>query len=232
MCMYYTCHTFWIPWLPLLTLYLSKPQTPPPHGLSAPHAISCNINRSLISGSQHICQWHGWWWLRWCNEQTVQLRTLPLIPSPTVPYPARGDRGVCMCIHVCLVWSVFPTAFIVPYHLPVCRQLHTDSQAKLDSIWTWRKIAHIRSDSTTPMGDWTLVAQCSTDQVFLSSQWQGWAFWNINMTAMTVMFHSRYHYFLVYMYFWFHKQYIYFPFPLEDAGGLSREYVLCIPSVP
>ena len=88
-----------------------------------------------------------WWWWRWFNERTVKLRTFPLIPSPTGPHPARGDSGHCMCIHVCLVWYIFPTAFIVPHHLPVCRQLHTepvcrqlhtDSPAQLDSIWTWR----------------------------------------------------------------------------------------------
>ena len=32
--------------------------------------------------------------------------------------------------------SPFPTAFIVPHHLPVCQQLHTDSPAQFDSIWT------------------------------------------------------------------------------------------------
>ena len=83
-----------------------------------------------------------------------------------------------MCIHVCLVWSVFPTAFRVPHHLPVCRQLHTDSPAQLDSIWTWRN-AHMRSESSSPTGDRTRVArlavQCSTDwatpsSLFLSSQ--------------------------------------------------------------
>ena len=62
-----------------------------------------------------------------------------------------------MCIHVFLVWSVFPTAFIVPHHLLVCRQSHTDSPAPLDSILTWRN-AH---------RDWTratrLEVQCSTD---------------------------------------------------------------------
>ena len=52
----------------------------------------------------------------------ITLRTLPLVPSPTGPHPERGDSGVCMCIHVCLVWYVFPTAFIVPHHLPMCRQ--------------------------------------------------------------------------------------------------------------
>ena len=71
-----------------------------------------------------------------------------------------------MCIHVCLVWSVFPTAFRVPHHLPVCRHLHTDSPAQLDSIWTWRN-AHMRSEGSSPTGDRTRVArsavQCSTD---------------------------------------------------------------------
>ena len=108
----------------------------------------------------------------WFNERTVQLRTLPLVPSPTGPHPARGDSGVCMCIHVCLVWSVFPTAFIVPHHLPVCRQLHTDSPAQLDSIWTWRN-AHMRSEGSSPTGDRTRVArlavQCSTDWATPSS---------------------------------------------------------------
>ena len=100
------------------------------------------------------------------------LRTLPLVPSPTGPHPARGDSGVCMCIHVCLVWSVFPTAFIVPHHLPVCRQLHTDSPAQLDSIWTWRN-AHMRSEGSSPIGDRTRVARlavkCSTDWATPSS---------------------------------------------------------------
>ena len=108
----------------------------------------------------------------WFNERTVQLRTLPLVPSPTGPHPARGDSGVCMCIHVCLVWSVFPTAFIVPHHLPVCRQLHTDSPAQFDSIWTWRN-AHMRSEGSSPTGDRTRVArlavQCSTDWATPSS---------------------------------------------------------------
>ena len=71
------------------------------------------------------CPW--WWWWRWFNERTVQLRTFSRVPSPTGPQPVRGDSGVCMCIHVCLVWSIFPTAFIVPHHLPVCWQLHTDN---------------------------------------------------------------------------------------------------------
>ena len=107
----------------------------------------------------------GWFW-RWFNERTVQLRTLPLVPSPTGPHPARGDSGVCMCIHVCLVWSVFSTAFIVPHHLPVCRQLHTDSPARFDSIWTWRN-AHMRTEGSSPAGDRTraarLAVQCSTN---------------------------------------------------------------------
>ena len=34
-----------------------------------------------------------------------------------------------MCIYVCIVWSVFPTAFIVPHHLLVWRQVHTDNTA-------------------------------------------------------------------------------------------------------
>ena len=88
---------------------------------------------------------------RWFNERTVQLRALPLVPSPTGPHPAGGDRhhsGVCMCIHVCLVWSVFPTAFIVPNHLPVCQQLHTDSPAQLDSIWTWRIVNAVQGMSS------------------------------------------------------------------------------------
>ena len=110
--------------------------------------------------------------LAWFNERTVQLRTLPLVPSPTGPHPARGDSGVCMCIHVCLLWSVFPTAFRVPHHLPVCRQLHTDSPAQLDSIWTWRN-AHMRSENSSPTGDRTRVArlavQCSTDWATPSS---------------------------------------------------------------
>ena len=49
--------------------------------------------------------------------------TLPLVPLPTGPHPARGDSGVCMCIHVCLVWSVFPMAFIVPLHLTTTVQV-------------------------------------------------------------------------------------------------------------
>ena len=87
-----------------------------------------------------------WWWWRWFNEWTVQLRTLQLVPSPTGPHPARGNSGVCMCIHVCLVWSVFPTAFIVPcaHHLSVCRQLHSDSPAHytpyLDVEWGRNKV--------------------------------------------------------------------------------------------
>ena len=52
----------------------------------------------------------------WFKEQTVWLWTLLLIPSPTGSHPARGESGVCMCIHICLVWSVFLTAFIVPHH--------------------------------------------------------------------------------------------------------------------
>ena len=119
-----------------------------------------------------FCVFEGylwWWWWWWFNERTVQLRTLPLVPSPTGPHTARGDSGVCMCIHVCLVWSVFPTAFSmfrVPYHLPVCRQLHTNSQAQLDSIWTWRN-AHMRSKGSSPTENWTwaarLAVQCSTN---------------------------------------------------------------------
>ena len=108
----------------------------------------------------------------WFNDRTVQLRTLPLVPSPTGPHPARGDSGVCMCIHVCLLWSVFPTAFRVPHHLPVCWQLHTDSPAQLDSIWTCRN-AHMRSEGSSPTGDRTRVArlavQCSTDWATPSS---------------------------------------------------------------
>ena len=41
-------------------------------------------------------------------------RTLPLVPPSNGPHPARGNSGFCMCIHVCLLWSVFPTTFIVP----------------------------------------------------------------------------------------------------------------------
>ena len=115
---------------------------------------------------------HDWWWWSWFNEWTVQLRTLPLVPSPTRPHPTRGDSGACLCIHVCRVWSVFPTAFIVPHHLPVCQQLHTDSPAQLDSIWTCSN-AHMRSESSSPTGDRTRVArfvvQCSTDWATPSS---------------------------------------------------------------
>ena len=83
------------------------------------------------------------------------------------------DSGVCICIHVCLVWFVLPTAFIVPHYVPVCRQLQTDSPAQLDSIWTWRN-AHMRTESSSPTGAWTLVArlavQCSTDWATPSSR--------------------------------------------------------------
>ena len=113
-----------------------------------------------------------WWW-RWFNLRTVQLRTLPLVPLPTGPHPARGDSGVCICIHVCLVWSVFPTAFLVTHHLQVCRQLQTGSQAQLDSIWTWRN-ARMRSESSSPTGGRTRAArlevQCSTDWATPSSK--------------------------------------------------------------
>ena len=108
----------------------------------------------------------GRMWQRWFNAPTVQLRTLSLVPSPTGTHPSRGDSGVCICVHVCLVWSVFQTAFIVSHHLPVCRQLHTDCPGQLDSIWTW-SIAHMRSESSSPTGDQTRVArlavQCSTN---------------------------------------------------------------------
>ena len=114
----------------------------------------------------------GWLW-RWFNERTVQLRALPLVPSPTGPHPARGDSGVCMCIHVCLVWSVFPTSFIVSHHLPVCRQLHTDRLARFDSIWTWRN-AHMRTEGSSPTGDRTraarLAVQCFTNWATPSSR--------------------------------------------------------------
>ena len=108
--------------------------------------------------------WRCWW--RWFNERTVQLRTFPLVPSPTGPYPARGDSGVSICINVCLVWSEFPTAFIVLHHFPVCRQLHTNSPGQLNSIWTWSN-ARMRSESSSPIGDRTRVAriavQCAND---------------------------------------------------------------------
>ena len=78
------------------------------------------------------------------SRLSVQIRTLPLVPSTDGPHPARGDSGVCMCIHVCLVWSVFPTAFIVPQLLSVYRQLHTNSPARIDSIWTWRNAHEVR----------------------------------------------------------------------------------------
>ena len=82
----------------------------------------------------------------WFKEQTIKLRTLPLVPSPTGPYMARGDSGICMCILSVLCGPYFPMAFRVPHHLPVCRQLHTDSPAQLhlDSIWTWRN-AHTKN---------------------------------------------------------------------------------------
>ena len=112
-----------------------------------------------------------WWW-RWFNKRTVQLRTLPLVPSSTGPHPARGESVVCMCIHVCLVWSVFPTTFKAPHHLPVCQQLHTDSLAQFDSIWMWSN-AHMRSESSSLTGDQTGVARlavkCSTDWATSSS---------------------------------------------------------------
>ena len=70
----------------------------------------------------------------------------------------------------------FPTAFIVPHHLPVCRQLHTDSPAQFDSIWTWRN-AHMRSEGSSPTGDRTRVArlavQCSTDWATPSTRADG-----------------------------------------------------------
>ena len=97
----------------------------------------------------------NWWWWRWFNEQTVQ--TLSLVPSPTGPHPARGDSGVCMCIHVCLVWSVFPKAFIC--HITCqCADSYTLT-AKLDSIWTWRNgEMHTWSRKVTPTGDRTRAA--------------------------------------------------------------------------
>ena len=55
--------------------------------------------------------------------RTPNFMALPHVPSPTRPHPVRGDSGYC------LVWSVFPTAFIVPHHFQVRRQLHTDSPA-------------------------------------------------------------------------------------------------------
>ena len=63
--------------------------------------------------------------LAWFNVQTANLMALPHVPSPTGP--SRGDSADCMYVRVCLVWPVFQTAFIVPHHLEVCRQLHTDS---------------------------------------------------------------------------------------------------------
>ena len=75
------------------------------------------------------------------NVRTAHLMASPHIPSPIGPDPARGDSGDCMYVHVCLVWPVFPLAFIVPHHLPVCRLLRTDSPAQLDSghgvVHTW-----------------------------------------------------------------------------------------------
>ena len=51
------------------------------------------------------------------------IRTFLLVPSPTGQHPARGNSGVCMCIHVCLVWCVFPTVFTVPLHLIIVMQV-------------------------------------------------------------------------------------------------------------
>ena len=64
----------------------------------------------------------------WFNEQNVWLWTLLLIPSPTGSHPARRDSSVCTCIHICLVWSVFLTAFIVPHHC------HMDVEWELLSV--------------------------------------------------------------------------------------------------
>ena len=81
----------------------------------------------------------SWWWWRWFNERTVPLRTLPLVPSPTGLHPARRDSGVCMCNYVCPVWSVFPTAFIVPpTSLVECVGSYTLT-SPLYSIWTWNE---------------------------------------------------------------------------------------------
>ena len=139
---------------------------------------------SILPSSLHIwrCSYRekedtnmsdGQWWWRWFNKQTVKFRTLPLVPSPPGPHPARGVSGVCMCIHVCLVWFTIQTGFIVSHQLPVCRQLHTDSPAQLDSIWTWSN-AHMRSNSSSPTGDRTwiaiLVVQCFTAYLIVNGR--------------------------------------------------------------
>ena len=78
------------------------------------HSPCCTL--AIVRMNDELSRW--WWWCRRdLTERTVQLRTLPLVPSPTGLHPARGDSGVCMCILVCLVWSVFPTAFRVPTSL-------------------------------------------------------------------------------------------------------------------
>ena len=109
------------------------------------------------------------WW-RWFNEWTVQLRTLPLVPSPIRSHPARGYSGDCMCIHVCLVWSnglynatSLASVPAVTHWQPSPIRLHLDME----------KIAHMRLDSTTPTAYRTRVArlavQCSTDLAIPSS---------------------------------------------------------------
>ena len=103
------------------------------------------ISRKKLYHSLDKMKLRYWWrWRSLFHGRTVQVRTLSLVPLPTGPHPTRGDSGVCRCIHVCLVWSVFTTAFIVPHHLPVCRQLHTDIPAQFGSIWTWRNAHEVR----------------------------------------------------------------------------------------
>ena len=110
--------------------------------------LSCPVQGPWASS--FICKFFNhpfslwwWWWRRWFNERTVQFRTLPLVPIPTGPHPARGDSGVCMCIHVCLVWSVLLTTFIVPHHLSCvgsCTLTAQPIMLHLDVELWWNKV--------------------------------------------------------------------------------------------
>ena len=77
----------------------------------------------------------GWW--RWFNERAVKLRTLPLVPSPTGPHPARGDGG---CVHVypclpCMV-RIFNGFYSATSLVSVSAVTHWQP-SPLNSIWTW-----------------------------------------------------------------------------------------------
>ena len=132
---------------------------------------------SLLAATNHFLMTlkRGAWWFRhylMCGLPTKWPFHTSLHPLDRIQRE-RIVLTACMCMYLPCVAQCDPhfqydLLNIVPHHLPVCLQLHTDSPVQLDYIWTWssahvygvRQYNHLGGLNS---GCQLSTVQCSTD---------------------------------------------------------------------